>query len=179
MEPYLLLDIYRYVKCSLTRFRFGISDDFVHCTRYRSNVTPREMMCPFCTVSVENEAHFVLCCPGLDDLRRRYIHPKYFIFPSDFRLTLLLSTKNEGTLQNLALYLYEAFNRRKIIMSWSTSNIKMFMMDLQSLCCYLFVFCVILVFDFKHVCAVWCLRNVPNHLLMGASPFNRGYGLIE
>ena len=25
-------------------------------------------MCPFCKLSVENEVHFVLCCPGLDDL---------------------------------------------------------------------------------------------------------------
>ena len=179
MEPYLLLDINRYVKCSLTRFRFGIFNIFVHGMRYKSNVTTRELMCPFCSISIENEVHFVLCCPGLDDLRGRYIRPKYFNFPSDFRLTLLLSTKNERTLQNLALYLYKAFNRRKIIMSWSILNIKVFMMDLQSLCCYLFVFCVITVFDFKHVCAVWCLRNVPSHLIMCVAHFNRGYGLTE
>ena len=30
MEPYLLLDINRYVKCSLTRFIFGISDIFFY-----------------------------------------------------------------------------------------------------------------------------------------------------
>ena len=115
IEPCLLLDINRYVKCSLTRYRFGISDICVHCMRYKSNVTAMELMCPFCSISIENEVQFVLCCPGLDDLRRRYIHQKYFNFPSDFRLTLLLSTKNERTLQNLALYLYKAFNRRKII----------------------------------------------------------------
>ena len=136
-------------------------------------------MWPFCSISIENEVHFVLCRPGLDDLRRRYIHSRYFNFPSDFRFTLLLSTKNERTLQNLALYLYKAFNRRKIIMSWSILNIKVFMMDLQSLCCYLFVVCVIMIFDFKHVCAVWCLRNVPSQLLMAASPFNRVSGLSE
>ena len=34
MESYLKLDINRYVKCSLTRFRFGIPDIFVYCTRY-------------------------------------------------------------------------------------------------------------------------------------------------
>ena len=44
MEPYLVLDINRYVKCSLTRFRFGISDIFVHCMRYKSSVTARELM---------------------------------------------------------------------------------------------------------------------------------------
>ena len=117
MEPYLKIDVKRYVKCSLTRFRFGISDIFVHCVRYKSNVTARELMCPCCSISIENEVHFVSCCPGLNDLRRWYIHPKYFNFPSDFRLTFLLSTKNERTLRNLALYLYKAFNRRKTLMS--------------------------------------------------------------
>ena len=92
IEPSLMLDTNRYVKRSLRRFRFEISDIFVHCMRYRSNVTAREMMCPFCTVSVKNEVHFLLCCTGLDDIRSRYIHPKYFNFASDFRLTLLLST---------------------------------------------------------------------------------------
>ena len=109
IEPCLLLDINRYVKCSLTRYRFGISDICVHCMRYKSNVTAMELMCPFCSISTENEVHFVLCCPGLDDLRRRFIHPKYFDFPSDFRLTLLLSTKNERTLPTLALYLFFFF----------------------------------------------------------------------
>ena len=117
MEPYLVLDINRYVKCSLTRFRCGTSDIVVYCMRYVDNVTARELMCPFCSISIENEVSFVLCCPGLDDLRRRYIHPNYFNFPSDFRLALLLSTKNERTLRNLALSLHKAFNRRKIIMS--------------------------------------------------------------
>ena len=136
-------------------------------------------MCPFCSVSVQNEVHFVFCCPGLDDLRSRYIHPTYFNFLSDFRLTLLLSTKNERTLRNLALYLCKAFNRRKMTMFWSILNIKMFMKDLPSLCCYLFVFCIIMVFDFKHVCAVWCLRNVQTYLLMSKSPLNGGYCLNE
>ena len=86
MEAYLLLDINRYAKCSLTRFRFVISDIFVHYARYRSNVTAREMTCPLCTISVENEVRIVLSCPGLDDVRSRYIYPEYCNFSSDFRL---------------------------------------------------------------------------------------------
>ena len=64
-------------------------DICVHCMRYRNDVTVQEMMCPFCKISVENEVHIVLRCPGLDDLRRLYIQPKYFNFSFDFRLTLL------------------------------------------------------------------------------------------
>ena len=79
MEPYLMLDINRYIW-----FRFVISDIFVLCIRCRSDVTVLEMVCPFCKISVQNEVHFVLCCPGFDDLRRRYIQPKYFNLPTDF-----------------------------------------------------------------------------------------------
>ena len=61
--------------------------------RYRGNVMAREMMYPFCTVSVENEVYFALCCPVLEDLRRQCTHAKYFNFPSDFRLTLVLSIR--------------------------------------------------------------------------------------
>ena len=60
MKPYLLLDLN--IRCSLTRFIFGISDTSVHCIRYRSDVTAREMMCPFCKLSFEKKkrGHFVL-----------------------------------------------------------------------------------------------------------------------
>ena len=88
MKPYFLPDINWYVKCLLTWFIFLISYIFVHCIRYKSNVAAMEKICPFCSISIENEVHFVLCCPGLDDLRGRYIRPRYFNFPSDFRLTL-------------------------------------------------------------------------------------------
>ena len=78
------LDINSYVKCSLTRFRFEISDIYVHCTRYKSNVTAREMVCSFCSISIKNEVHFVLYCPGLDGLRRRYNRQSILISPVTF-----------------------------------------------------------------------------------------------
>ena len=115
-EPYLFLDLNRYIKGALTRFRFGISDLSVHSLRYRS-YDVRQLTCPMCKEAMENEIHFVLCCPVLDDIRRQYIPRKYYNFPSDFRLTLLLSTRHEQTLRNLALFLYKSFHRRKIIMS--------------------------------------------------------------
>ena len=61
-----MLDINRYIW-----FTFVISDIFVLCIRYRSDVTVLEMVCPFCKISVQNEVHFVLCCRGFDDLRCR------------------------------------------------------------------------------------------------------------
>ena len=45
--------------------------------------------------AVDNEVHFVLCCPSFDDLRYEFIEPKYFNNPCEFRLALLLATQNE------------------------------------------------------------------------------------
>ncbi len=49
--------------------------------------------------AVDNEVHFVLCCPSFDDLRYEFIEPKYFNNPCEFRLALLLATQNERALK--------------------------------------------------------------------------------
>ena len=116
MEPYLLSNLNRFAKYVLTRFRFGMSDIFAHSMKYKTGIE-RVTMCPFCKVLVENQLHFALCCPALDDLSRKYIQPKYYNYPSDFRLTLFLSTKHETTVRSLAIYLYQALKRQRILMS--------------------------------------------------------------
>ena len=95
METYLMLNSNQFVKCVLTRFiDLACQIFFAYYMRYKTGIT-RITMCPLCNVSVENELHFVLCCPALDDLRRQYTQPKYYNYSSDFRLTLLMSTKHE------------------------------------------------------------------------------------
>ena len=49
--------------------------------------------------AVDNEVHFVLCCPSFDDLRYEFIEPKYFNNPCEFRMALLLATQNERALK--------------------------------------------------------------------------------
>ena len=46
--------------------------------------------------AVENEVHFVLCCPAFEDLRHEFIESKYFNNPCEFRLALLLAIQ-KGT----------------------------------------------------------------------------------
>ena len=72
-----------------------------------------DLKCPLCLSAVDNEIHFVLCCPAFDDLRYEFIEPKYFNNPCEFRLALLLATQNEHALKNLALFVYKAINKRK------------------------------------------------------------------
>ena len=90
-EPYLMLNLNRHIRYTLTRFRFGVSDIKVHRPRFKV-YNADELKCPLCLWAVENEVHFVLCCPAFDDLRYEFIEPKYFNNPCDFRLALLLAT---------------------------------------------------------------------------------------
>ena len=112
LEPYLLLNLNRHIRYTLTRFRFGVSDIKVHRSRFKVyNVN--DLKCPLCLSAVDSEVHFVLCCPAFDDLRYEFIEPKYFNNPCEFQLALLLATQNERALKNLALFVYKAFCRER------------------------------------------------------------------
>ena len=115
VELYLMLNLNRRIRYTMTRFRFGVSDIKVHKSRFKFyNVDDLE--CPLCLSAVDNEVHFVLCCPAFDDLRYEFIEPKYFNNPCEFRLVLLLATQNERALKNLAFFVYKAFSRRKTLL---------------------------------------------------------------
>ena len=116
IPTYVSLDMDRYLKRMVTMFRFGISDLFVHQYRYR-NHNESDLTCPLCKSAIENEVHFVLCCPALSNLRKQLIPPKYYRQPSQFRLTLLIASTNELTVKDLAIYLYKSFKFRSIACS--------------------------------------------------------------
>ena len=115
LEPYLMLNLNRHIRYTLTRFRFGVSDIKVHRSRFKLH-NADELKCLLCLSAVDNEVHFVLYCPAFDDLRYEFIESKYFINPCEFRLALLLATQNERALKNLALFVYKAFSRRNALL---------------------------------------------------------------
>ena len=107
LQPYMMLNLNRYIRYTLTRFRYGVSDIKVHSSRFKvCNVD--ELKCPLCLSAVDNEVHFVPCCPEFDDLRYKCIDPKYCNNPCEFWLALLLATQNEPALKNLALCIKHA-----------------------------------------------------------------------
>lgn len=115
-ERYVNLRINRYVRSDFTKFRFGVSD--IACHRFRYNVGYENVyVCRLCNLSKEDEIHFLLCCPALSDLRARFIPSKYSSDPCMFRLSLLMSTRHESTLLNLAMYIYQALQRLRIVTS--------------------------------------------------------------
>ena len=113
LQPYLTVDMGRHLRFITTKFRLGISDIMVHHYRYK-NPTENDLLCPLCKKSEENEVHFVLCCPALQDIRDQFIRPKYSRQPSLFKLTLLMSSPVTNVVSDLALFLYKAFKKREL-----------------------------------------------------------------
>ena len=100
----------------MSRFRMGVSDITVHSFRYK-NYEAGDVTCPLCEIEKETEVHFVLCCPVLDDLRRKFIQPKYFDCPDMFHLVQLLMSSNERSLKDFATFLYTAYKRRPSVVN--------------------------------------------------------------
>ena len=114
-EPYLFLDVNRYIRTALVRFRFGMSVIALHSSRFANNT--KNVACPMCKNVEESEVHFILCCPSYTSLRNQYIPLKFIRHPCAFRLSLLLSTRNMTILKNLALFIYYALKKRDILSS--------------------------------------------------------------
>ncbi len=69
-----------------------------------------QRFCPFCKIEIEDEYHFVLVCPLYKDLREKYI--PYLDIASRYQFSILMSSRNESTIKNLAAYIYHSYNLR-------------------------------------------------------------------
>ena len=71
-KTYITMNMDRHLKRIMTKFRFCVSELSVHYYRYRNHVE-KDLKCPLCEQAKEDEVHFVLCCPMLDDIRKQFI----------------------------------------------------------------------------------------------------------
>ena len=70
-----------------------------------------ERVCPLCVRDVlfiiEDEFHFVFCCPSYSDIRERYIS---FILEKDFvSFIIIMSSTDPNIIKPLASYVYHSF----------------------------------------------------------------------
>ena len=114
VQTYLLVSMDRHLKFVLTKFRFGVSDINSHFYRYKSNYNA---LCQLCKEAVEDDVHFVLCCPFFMELRKEFIPEKFFRMPCKFRLAILMSSKSESLIKKVSIYLYKAFKMRELALS--------------------------------------------------------------
>lgn len=75
-----------------------------------SGIPKEQRFCPFCPSWVENEAHFLFCCPTYKHLRGRYLNPVFNShgitfrhLPHDARLQILLNNPDQNTCKFIAL----------------------------------------------------------------------------
>ena len=86
--------------------------------RGRFNNIPRnERLCKLCGTDVEDEYHLVLKCPIYEDLRELYLPRKYTNNPNVNKFILLMSSRNEKIICNIATFVHSAWVKRKIILS--------------------------------------------------------------
>ena len=62
-----MLNLNRYIKYALTRFRFGVSGIKIHRSRFKL-YDADELKCPLRLSAVDNEVHFVRCCTAFEYL---------------------------------------------------------------------------------------------------------------
>jgi hypothetical protein len=116
-ERYLdILCIRKYRHC-YSQFRSGYHELEIEKGRY-SNIPIHERICKVCnSKQVETEYHFVFICPMFKDLRARFIPRKFLINPNVMKLHILMSSRNETYIKDLASYIYLAFVRRKELLT--------------------------------------------------------------
>lgn len=74
----------------------------------------QDRLCILCNV-LDDEFHFVLECRQHIDLRRKYIPHYYYDHPSMYSFVKLVTTKDQGVVNNLAIYTRLAFGERKVL----------------------------------------------------------------
>ena len=75
---------------------------------------PRELRyCIHCVDTIEDEAHFLIFCPLYADLRLKYIHKKYWEYPTTQKFITLMSSRDQETIQNLSMFIYYAMKYRE------------------------------------------------------------------
>ena len=110
-ESYLsVIDVSKFRTC-LANFR-----NSCHCLMIEKGrhygISRENRFCVYCESSIEDELHFLLCCPLYADIRTKYIAERYVKKPNETSFYNIMSAKNELVMRNLAMFLFYAFKRR-------------------------------------------------------------------
>ena len=68
----------------------------------------KNLKCPLCGEAKEDEVHFVLCCPMLDDIRKHFI-PASSVNIRAFLGLVCCWLQQPGNCQKTYIFLYKAF----------------------------------------------------------------------
>ena len=108
-EPYLYALDKKVFRDIFVRFRFGMSELYIH--RYRYQHQCNLTICPSCMEEEEDELHMLFFCPALCAIREKYLMP-YPHHDANEVFKEMLSSTDYATIRKVSIYLYHAFKRR-------------------------------------------------------------------
>ena len=105
-QSYLLKLPFRYYRV-LCKFKCANHNLPVVRGRY-NNIRIEDRICTQCnTNDVGDEFHYLFKCPYFHNLRKLYLKPYYYVFPSTYKMTKLFQNENYNVLLNLAKFVIE------------------------------------------------------------------------
>ena len=97
---------------SLARLRVSSHRLEIEAGRWaRPHKPVNERLCNICNC-LEDEYHFVIECSLYNSLRRKYIDQVYWRRPNMYKFINLITSDNNRTINNLAIYVHKAFKLR-------------------------------------------------------------------
>lgn len=115
-ELYLSCVTVRKFRNALAKLRSSSHDLEIEKGRY-TNVQREDRKCRICNTVVESEYHFLLKCPAYMELRQRYLPSKYYTNASFNKYVIIMSSRSESVLNNLAMFSYYAFLKRSTLLN--------------------------------------------------------------
>ncbi|ESO88701.1 hypothetical protein LOTGIDRAFT_165489 [Lottia gigantea] len=111
-ESYLDANIGDKFKFLICKFRVGNLK--LHIEIGRFNKTIREKRYCLCCKSkyIEDEFHFLLCCPTYNIIRRQFFHRQFWSFPSLYKMNRLMTPQTDRELLNLGKFIFQANSMR-------------------------------------------------------------------
>lgn len=114
-EIYLDCVNIRKYRNALACFRCSSHNLEIEYGRY-SNIHRDQRFCKLCKNVVETEYHFLLKCPFYSNIRKTYLPKKYYENATFNNCIILMRTKNENLLRDIAMYIYFAMQHRNTLL---------------------------------------------------------------
>ena len=96
---------------NLVAFRLWVSPLKAHCLRYTDR-SQENYACIFRKDTDESEIHFLFVCPKYKMLRETYLLETFYLFPSAFKMAMLLADTRQTSPLAPAIFISKAFKLR-------------------------------------------------------------------
>ena len=106
------------------RLRLSVHPLRIQTGRYgRNRIARDQRYCLFCNShDIEDEYHFMLICPFLEEIRKKYVPKYYYQRPSMFKFLEMLGIDNKTKLIKISLFIKYALNKRNSLLNVSSSS---------------------------------------------------------